>query len=416
MLNSSNFLYIGIVTFLSLYPFWLPIFLAYIFMHTWIRYVREKFISKQGEVLLEIKLPREITKSPLSMEIILAALWQKASATLHDTYLNGKCRPWFSFELASIGGQVHFYIWTAPKYRALIESQFYSQYPGVEIVETEDYTKGSYHDVETRPMWACYYKKGKPLGIDSNMVPIRTYMDFGLDKAGDDEENKHDPLAATLEWMGSIQRGEQIWIQIMFQAHRDVGFLDAHFFSKKDWKGEANNAIKTVMKKAAMKGEGDKEVNTLKLTKMENDVVNSIQRNLSKHPFDVCIRGLYIATKESNKIGERVPGLIGAFRQFSGAQYFNELKLAAPYFTDFDYPWDDFMRMRRSARERKMLDAYKKRSYFQYPYKNYLMPGPIIMSTEEIATIFHLPGTVVATPTLNRIESKKSDAPVNLPV
>ena len=59
--------------------------------------------------------------------------------------LKGKFRPWFSLELVSIEGEVHFYIWTQPKFRKLIESQFYSQYPGVEILKKQrDYTKKFY--------------------------------------------------------------------------------------------------------------------------------------------------------------------------------------------------------------------------------------------------------------------------------
>jgi hypothetical protein len=35
---------------------------------------------------------------------------------------------------------------------------------------------------------------------------------------------------------------------------------------------------------------------------------------------------------------------------------------------------------------------------------------------EEIATLWHLPGSVVATPTLPRIDSAKGTAPANLPL
>ncbi len=38
------------------------------------------------------------------------------------------------------------------------------------------------------------------------------------------------------------------------------------------------------------------------------------------------------------------------------------------------------------------------------------------MTTEELATIFHIPGKVASTPTLARIPSKRSEAPANLPI
>ena len=39
-----------------------------------------------------------------------------------------------------------------------------------------------------------------------------------------------------------------------------------------------------------------------------------------------------------------------------------------------------------------------------------------VFSAEELATVFHLPGQVALTPTLNRIGSTRSEAPANLPV
>jgi hypothetical protein len=41
---------------------------------------------------------------------------------------------------------------------------------------------------------------------------------------------------------------------------------------------------------------------------------------------------------------------------------------------------------------------------------------PFIMNIEELATIYHFPGTVATTPTLTRVEAKKGEPPANLPV
>src|SRR3989344_7336083 len=55
-------------------PLWLPFFLARISWHLWITYKRSAFIVSQEEQLLEIRLPREVTKSPLAMEAVFAGL------------------------------------------------------------------------------------------------------------------------------------------------------------------------------------------------------------------------------------------------------------------------------------------------------------------------------------------------------
>jgi hypothetical protein len=71
--------------------------------------------------------------------------------------------------------------------------------------------------------------------------------------------------------------------------------------------------------------------------------------------------------------------------------------------------------MRSAARQNEILEAYKLRSYFQGPYKNSFV-DKAILTTEELATLFHIPGSVVSTPTVTKISSRKSDAPSNLPI
>jgi hypothetical protein len=57
------------------------------------------------------------------------------------------------------------------------------------------------------------------------------------------------------------------------------------------------------------------------------------------------------------------------------------------------------------------LDEYKRR-VLSPQSTSY---GPSVMTTEELATIYHFPGKVATTPTLGRIPSKRAEAPANLP-
>ena len=78
-----------------------------------------------------------------------------------------------------------------------------------------------------------------------------------------------------------------------------------------------------------------------------------------------------------------------------------------------------FLKKSRDARQERlkklMFHAYQLRSHFYPPYKNF-MQNPFILTTEEIATLYHFPGNVSATPTLSKIASKKSEPPANLPI
>ena len=84
----------------------------------------------------------------------------------------------------------------------------------------------------------------------------------------------------------------------------------------------------------------------------------------------------------------------------------------------FFFPfWTKHMNKKIAKKKKKMFHAYKLRSFFQWPYKHMGDKPPFVLTTEELATIFHFPSGVVSqTPTLNRVPSKKSEAPANLPI
>ena len=75
--------------------------------------IRADFYSKQKYHLLELTIPKGQTKSPLAMEVFLNALNQGGGeSNWMDIWLKGSTKSWFSLELVSIEGKVHFYIWT----------------------------------------------------------------------------------------------------------------------------------------------------------------------------------------------------------------------------------------------------------------------------------------------------------------
>jgi hypothetical protein len=395
---------------------WAPIVFGYLALQTWIVYVKTDFIKNQGSVLLEIKLPKEAVKSPRAMEIFFTQLYQTGAATEIDAYWWGKIRPWWSLEMVSLGGIVHFYIWAHRKWKNLIEAQLYAAYPGVEIYEVEDYMTQLYHDPIERPFWALNFRKDKP-----DPYPIMTYIDYGLDK-DQKEEYKVDPLVAVLEYLASLKSGDIGIIQILLQAHRKETFSDGRLTVRGDWKSAIAKEINKIRKEAA-KAYGEVAAAAAPssaktsfmsppvLTKGQEEQISAMERSMSKFPFECVVRGMYYSTKESfNPI--YINGLIGSMRQFS-SNNLNGFKTG--WYTDFDYPWQDFHRLRRNLAERGMLRAFKMRSFFQPPYK-YFHAKSYILTTEELATIFHFPSAIAApTPTITRVSAKKAEAPQNLP-
>jgi hypothetical protein len=402
-------------------PIWLPIILFFTFFDVWMMYVRSQNIKETGSILLEIKLPKEITKSPAAMEIFLTSLQQSGSANYYEVLVEGVTRAWFSLELVSLEGQIHFYIWTRPKFKNLIEAQIYAQYPTVEIYQVEqDYTALVKHNPDKYIMWGTYLKLKKP-----DAYPIKTYVDYGMDK-DPKEEFKIDPMTSVLEYLGSMGKGEQVWIQILIQAHRKNNFMnDAVFFEKEDWKKDIQKEIDKIKEEAKTEvGKGEYAMEVTHLTKGQMETIYALERSSGKHPFETMIRGFYIAEKEVfNSIG--ITGLIGSMRQYSSKDL-NEFGLG--WYTDHSDemkavigflpfpPFVKYMQRWRWKLERQMLEAYKRRAFFQYPFRHFRIAKPFILNTEELATIFHFPGQVATTPTIEKTMSKKAEAPPNLPI
>ena len=382
---------------------WGPILLIWLAQKLWLEYVRIDFIQKNFEfILLEIKLPRTINKTPIAMELVLQSLHQSGTGNWYERWWQGKVKPWFSLEIVSIEGNVKFFIRTPSKFKKIIESHIYAQYPDIEVIEVQDYISLApyMHEKDEWSLWGCEFALTKP-----DPYPIKTYIDYGLDSALTKEEQKSDPITSVIEFMGSIGRGQQIWMQILVQATGERFKKPDTWFGYHDWKEEGKKIVKELQAKGAPTEEGGKGE---RATKRQQEIVSAVERSMTKLGFDCGIRTLYIAKKE-NFDSATIPGITGAFRQYS-SQDLNGFKPA--HTTSFEYPWQDFHHYRLNKRMRKLFDAYVRRSYFYAPYKK----KPFVLNSEELATIYHFPGGVAETPTFTRIESRKGEPPVNLPI
>ncbi len=374
---------------------WAPLLSAYLAKKYWVRWKQAEFIKGFDFQLIEIMLPRDITKTPMAMELVLQSMYQTSSGTWYDQIKVGKLRPWFTLELIADEGNIRFFIRTPKKFIRLIESHLYAQYPGIEVRQVTDYvTKAPYlHEKGEWELWGCEFTLTKP-----DPYPIRTYVDYGLDKADLDEEFKIDPLNSTIEMMGAIGSHEYIWLQIHIMPVKDRFPTVGKFFNVKyqGWKDEAKSLLKD------LKGDG-----TEKKSKRELDVLHAIEKSLEKLAFDVGMRAIYIG-KKGHFQGTTIPGVPGMFRPFS-SQDLNGFK--PTHTTDFDFPWQDWTGKKLQKKKEEIFKHYVERAYF-YGTDSH----PFVLSSEELATIWHFPGRVTETPTFARIESRKAEPPANLPI
>ncbi len=381
-------------------PLWLPYITFHIFFSKWSDMVGMKFSLNSGRTVFEIKLPPDVFKSPEAMEFVFTQVSNAASPdNLMETYLDGKRPLFYSVELVSRGGDVHFYAVIPNKFIYGFTDNMYAQYPGVEVVKLEvDYTAELPHSLNGWAFMSFIFNKKK-----DEVFPIKTYIDFGMDKLPKEEE-KVDPMTPMLEMLAGIKPHQQLWIQFLFKAHREQNFKLGQLHVKDTWDGKVKEKINEIMgrdkeKKAMVEFEG-----MVKLTTGERDMVDAMERNVGKAAFEFVCRTLYMSNKENDYDGGLYSRMIRSFAQ-------TEIKgrngLGMKWRTDFNYNFisDPFYKIRPRLK-REELHHYKARDYHGSTY---------IMTAEEMATIFHLPGKVALTPTLNRVPSTRGEAPSNLP-
>jgi len=397
-------------------PFVLPFRLWDMYSEARLEYWKVRKFSETKFALLEIKLPEDLTQTPYAMELVLRSMYQTGGATTPYHAYYGDVNAQFSLEIVSDGGRIHFYIWCRDKLKALVESQIYAHYPTVQVVEVPDYTLKMPFDAAALILWGVEFSLQKP-----DPWPIITYKELGLDKPGIDEENKHDPIASVLEFLGTAKQGEHIWVQMNIRAH-DKGMscagkapIDPKTGKPVGIEEWAKIEVQAIADKFKPTAENDFS-SYMRMTAGDRKNQEMIQEKLNKQLFEVGIRTVYIAKKEDADRGKTPfgAGLPSIYRSFEHGSAGRGLNGLAPVFWNgpFNFPWHDFMNLRRHMLMERYYDAYVTRQFFQPPHKH----PHIVLNTEELASLYHFPGKVVATPTLQRMPSKRAEAPSNLPV
>ncbi len=363
-------------TLFYIFPFILPVILLYKIKEEWDILRRVRFLNSQKKVLLEIKLPERIEKTPKAMETFFDAIYiNPGESTFIDTKIRGSTRPWWSFEIVSFEGELHFYIWTWDKFKSLIKTQLLAQFPQVEIEEVEDYLSAFELDLKKHGLWGTDYRFTK-----KDAFPLKTYIDSGLDKFSKEDSDKIDPLTNVFEKMASFGKGEVMVLHIMAQVTRD-----------KNWKKEVEAEIEKIYEERAEEYPSLQDPETTvkgmaQLRPHDWEAVNALKHSLAKNAYDVGIRAVYIAKKDKfdpKKIGLN---LVHLYRSFSSGSH-NYLLGVAHWVAGYDYPWQDFKNIIQNKKRCEILKALKLRSYFHSPYKF----DPLVLTTEELASIYHFP-------------------------
>jgi len=399
--------------FIALSPLWLPVILFVVFWKRWIHYIRYAFWFGTPMTLLHIELPAEVTKSPMAMEVFLTGLWNYGGETTFIQRMwKGQYRAVTTLELVSNEGRIGFYIHLRKNWKEVIEARLYGQFPEAKITEVSDYVDDVPYDPENYDLWGTEYKKN-----DAEALPVKTYIDYQLDKDTDTPEVTVEPLANIFEFLSTIKPDEYVWIQIVMRARKKDEWYG--FYTGDHWKDDAKNKIKEITEGAIKRSqefiqnpesqERAAERAGMLMNKGEREKVELIEHSLSKLVFDCGFRSMYIVKKGKFDL-TRIGNLVVLWSPFR-SETNNSLSITRGR-AIFDYPWQDWNGIRVGMISKKLFFWYKHRAYFYVPYDQ----NPVCMTTEELASIWHFPDSSVKTPALQRVPSRRAPAPSNLPV
>ena len=397
------------------------------FQHFWLWWRQEQWWAKQKQILLEIKIPKEVLKPIRAMEVSISGLWQilYAPPNWYEKWIDGQDHLSYSFEIVSLGGEPHFYIRVVERLRDAVEANIYSQYPEAEISIADDYTKYIPQDIPNKDwdMWGADYALLKP-----SPYPILTYKSFETESEAM-EEKRIDPMAGLLESMAKIKPGEQLWIQIRAcplsqefvlpflneaKALRDKLAKRPGPAKSQSMAGEAFEFLAFGKVPEEEKKKEELFPPEMRLTPGEKDIITAVEEKVAKPVFNVNMRFIYLGKRE---VFFRPKFRLGFnfFAYFSTVNC-NSLQPMAKTLTKIKQNWYDFfffVPRRLYLRKRKIIRNYKERLPPFFPRPG----GTFWLNTEEVTSLFHFPSSIVApTPTMSRVESKRGGPPSELPI
>jgi len=329
-------------------------------------------MGEKGEASLSIQ---QIQEKIAVAETLFAAIGGLKAQKGLGTWLFGR-EDHFAFEIVADEGKISFYV-AVPEYqRAFLEEQIQAQYPDASIEDIEDYNIFTPQSIIAGKMLT--FKR-------QNFFPIKTY-----------KKMETDPLNALANALSKIEEQDGAAIQFIVRS------------AKPGWRAQGVSVASKMMQgkkfEEALKGKSVlKEMLTAKpkspeaaakpetpyqLSPMEQEIVKGLEEKASKGGMAVNIRVL-AASDKANKSEMYLNDILNAFSQFNIYQYGNSFQTAA----------------------KKM-----KRLVNDFIYRNFDEKRRIVLNSEEMASVFHLPiPSATETPNIRWLEARKAPAPLNAP-
>ena len=297
--------------------------------------------------------------------------------------------PHISFEIANSAKseEIVFFIAVPKKFKEKVEKQVHSYFPNASLEKSEDYNiffPGSYTEASILKL------------KNRHILPIKTYENLEVD-----------PLNAITNALSKFEKvSEGAAIQLVMRPAKQGWRNEGRAIAQKMQQGKRLKEVYNNSKVSkALLGFGKFFVSTafskketepllpqdrgeiFQLTPEEQELVSGIENKSNKTGFEVNIR-LVASAGTPERAQEILAQMENAFSQYENS---------------------DINLFKVKKRIKKDEIAYN------FIFRNFLPEESMILSVEEISSIFHIPISVTETPKIKWLKSSTSPPPVEIP-
>ncbi len=286
-----------------------------------------------------------------------------------------------SFEIVVKDAKISFYVAIPDKWKDFVEQQIHAQYPHAEISIETDY---NLFKPQSHIMAASLFLKSR------SAFPLKTFKKMDAD-----------PLLAILNPLSKISENEGALVQYIvrpatgkwrkqgvhmirdiregqkfeYVAHRSAFMRSAHKWSK----------LLFPKHKDPSKGGSDHEY---RLTQMEEEMVKTMEEKISHGGLELSVR--LVSSADSQQTAKmNLENIVNSFSQYNIYRYGNSFGAAVP----------------------KNQNKIIRESIYRSPDASRHM----VVNTEEMASLWHMPVPNTETPHINWLGARKAPPPTNMP-
>ncbi len=329
---------------------------------------------------------KEVPQQIAPAEIIFSVLGGLHAQRGIKTWLYGR-QDHFTFEIVAMQGTISFYVAVPAAWQQFFEEQIHAQYPTAQLEPVDDYN--------------LFTRAGTAIGTELRFrrmyaLPIRTYKTI---EGGD-------PLNALTNALSRLSEEESGAIQYIVRSanprwHKKASKLIEglrkgkllHEVTRGPSMRKAVGVMTSTLSTSNKQSSSDQHY----LSQTNQKLIDLLEGKNSKAGLDVVIR-IVVNAQGKASAQQRLHDIVNAYSQYR------------------HYDQGNGFHVTGTKRSHAFMERFIYRTFHGGIFSRlFERSRPIIMSAEEMASLFHLPLPSTETPRINWLTARKLHAPVNIP-